>query len=186
MPLQVPLDDTLATEAASWSRLSTGWAAFPLVRLEANPELEHLAAAITRQQLPSTAFKLIFSMSWCRPFRTWRQWQYPILIAAVALSNGQHFHHQKQRVQALSRPEFAFFRRDLLFDECFVLKRNWRHVDELQVIPAKLSAALFRVDLLPETVTDSTPWAVACKAHLDELRIAHFKNVKHHDVLQLI
>ena len=184
--LQMPLNDTLSTKAASKSRLSTCWTALSLVSLKANPELEHLAAPVARQELPSTAFKLLFSVSWCRSWRPRRQGQLPIFVATVVLSNGQHFHHKKQRVEPLTWPELAFLRRDLFFDEGFVFKRPWRHVDELQVIPSKLSAALFRMHLLPKPVTDSIPRASACKAHLDELRIAHFEDVKHHDVSRLI
>ncbi len=182
----MPLNDTLSTKAASKSRLSTCWTALSLVSLKANPELEHLAAPVARQELPSTAFKLLFSVSWCRSWRPRRQGQLPIFIAAVVLSNGQHFHDQQQRVEPLTWPELALLRRDLFFDEGFVLKRPWRHVDKLQVFPSQFPAALLWVNLFPEAVTDSIPRASTCKAHLDELRIAHFEDVKHHDVLRLI
>ena len=68
----------------------------------------------------------------------------------------------------------------LFFDKSFVLKRAWAHVDELQVVPSQLSAALLRMHLLPKAIANSVPRAPTGKAHLDEVCAFDFENVKHH------
>ena len=181
MALQVPLDDLLPAEAAFWARLSGCRARLALVCLQTDPQLELLAAAVARQEGAAAALQLLFPAPWCWHGGARGQRQLPIIVAAVVLGGCQQLHGQAQCVQLASRPELARFGRHLLLDEGLVLQRAGGEGDQIQIVSAELAAALrLRVHLLPEAVTDSVPRASTRKAHLDEVRVTHLENVKHH------
>ena len=176
----MPLDDALSAEAAGRPGLGAGRAGLALVCLQADPKLKHLAASIAGQERATTALKLLFPAPWCWHCRAWRERQLPIIVAAVVLSGCQQLHGQAQCAQVTAKPKLPHFGRHLLLDEGLVLQRARGQLEQAQIIPAELAAALLRVHLLPEAVSDPSSGAASGKAHFHEIGAKDLEDVQNH------
>ena len=81
----MPLDDPLPAEVAFRPWLGARRAGLALVSLQADPELEHLAAAVARQEGAAAALQLFLPTPWRWHCRARGERQLPVIVATIVL-----------------------------------------------------------------------------------------------------
>ena len=119
VPLKVALDHLGTAGGALHLGLRRGGAALALVRLEADPQLEVLAASVALQQRAAAALKALLTPPLQRHLRSRRERQLGLLLAAALLHGQLHERAAKFR-QALQGRELAALRRNPCLQPSFV------------------------------------------------------------------